>query len=429
MQHQIDPQSFGPNGAAMAEAVSTCVHCGFCLAACPTYQVLGQEADSPRGRIVLMKDVLEGTLEVEDAASHIDKCLGCLACEPACPSGVAYRDLITPYRAWSSEKRKRGIFDQVSDRLAGWTLPFPKRLRLAAKTSWMARKMAFALPTRMQAMVRLLPHQLPPKQNWDGVHQAIGKRRGRVALLTGCAQSVLAPDINTATIEVLTRNGIEVVVPTTSGKDSQTCCGALSWHLGDQKAASQFARSTLNAFPDDVDAIVTNAAGCGSGMHEYPMILAGTEDQQRAKQFAEKVYDVSAYLFQLGTVHKTISATIDSQTQKSPTKVAYQDACHLASAQGIRDAPRQLLTELDAVELVDIGENHLCCGSAGTYNVDQPEIADQLGKRKAERIIATQADIVASGNIGCLTQLSSHLGQKGSKIAVRHTMQVIRDHI
>ena len=415
MLHEIKPEEHGPLGSEMASAVSTCVHCGFCLAACPTYQELGQEADSPRGRIVLMKEVLEGTLPLETALPHIDPCLGCLACEPACPSGVPYRDLISPFRALSETKRTRTLGEKLRRALTQMTLPYPGRFRMAALSGRMAKPVAPWLPKSLRVMLDLLPAKLPAKQTWKEIHRAVGTKRARVALLTGCAQSVLDPDINTATIDVLTRNGVEVIVP-----KHQSCCGALSWHVGNLGQAQAFAKNNLQAFPDDVDAIITNAAGCGSGMQEYHLILKGTDDEQRAEAFRRQVCDVSVFLDRLGELQP-----IPDSGRK--LRVAYHDACHLANAQGVRSQPRKLLRLIPGVEICEIADSHLCCGSAGTYNIDQPEIADSLGQQKAEHVMATGPDVVASGNIGCSTQLSTHLARQGSAIPVRHTMQVLRD--
>jgi len=415
MLHEIDPSEHGPYGAEMAAAVSTCVHCGFCLAACPTYRELGQEADSPRGRIILMKEVLEGSLPLSEALPHIDPCLGCLACEPACPSGVPYRDLISPFRANAEPQRRRTLADRLRRALTQATLPYPSRFRWAAKAGRVAKLVSFLVPPSFRVMLDLLPARLPAKRTWPEINPAVGQRRGRVALLTGCAQSVLDPDINTATIDVLTRNGVEVIVPR-----GQSCCGALSWHVGNLKQAQKFAVNNLSAFPDNVDAVVTNAAGCGSGMDEYHLILKGTEYEERAQIFREKVIDVSVYLARLGDLQ-----TFDHSGQ--PQRIAYHDACHLANAQGVRAEPRQLLRMIPGVELCEIADAHFCCGSAGTYNIDQPEIAAALGQQKANNIIATGADIVATGNIGCLTQLANHLAKQDSPIEVRHTMQTLRD--
>jgi glycolate oxidase iron-sulfur subunit len=247
------------------------------------------------------------------------------------------------------------------------------------------------------------------------VTTARGERRARVALLAGCAQQVLDPDINVATIDVLTRNGVEVVVP-----ESQGCCGGLAWHTGDLAAARSFARRNLDAFPAEVDAILTNAAGCGSAMQEYHLILRGTPDEAKAEFFRKRVVDVSVFLAKLGLREKPAGTA-------APRTVAYHDACHLANAQGVRAEPRGLLHAIPGVKLCEIADGHLCCGSAGTYNLDQPETAASLGAQKARAVLATGAEVVASGNIGCLTQLRTHLEKLGSPVRVRHTMQVLRD--
>ncbi len=410
MLHAIPTDKLGPLGEPMAKAVSACVHCGFCLAACPTYRELGQEMDTPRGRIVLMKEVLEGTMNFEAAQPHVDRCLGCLACEPACPSGVPYRDLISPFRALAQSKFKRGIVERLRRFVTAQTIPYPQRFRLAMQFGSLAKAV---LPKRWQSMLELVPETLPAAQSWNEVYPAKGEKRGQVALLLGCAQQVLDPDINTATIEVLTRNGVEVVIP-----HSQGCCGGLAWHTGDLEAARAFARRNLDAFPADVDAILTNAAGCGSAMHEYHLVLRGTPDEARAESFRHRVMDVSVFLMRLG---------LREPLQDTPLKAAYHDACHLANAQNVRRQPRDLLKSISGLQLLELTDAHLCCGSAGSYNMDQPEIASSLGEQKAKAVIATGAEVMVSGNIGCLTQLQMHLKRLGSRIEVKHTMQILRD--
>ena len=417
MLHAIKPAEHGPLGEPMAHAVQTCVHCGFCLAACPTYQEFGQEMDSPRGRIVLMKQVLEGELPAKSAQVHIDRCLGCLACEPACPSGVPYRDLLSPFRAkMESEKQfKRTAGVRLRRWLAAQTSPVPLRFRIALAGAKVGRALQALVPAVLRPMLDLAPAKIPAAVKLPGVIPADGERRARVALLAGCAQQVLAPDINVATIEVLTRNGVEVLVPETQG-----CCGGLAWHTGDLVAARKFARRNLDAFSDDVDAILTNAAGCGSAMHEYHLILRGTPDEERAEIFRKRVMDVSVFLAKLGLREKPAGSSASQ-------KIAYHDACHLANAQGVHLEPRALLRAIPGVELCELSNPHLCCGSAGTYNLDQPDTAASLGAQKAAAVIATGAQVVASGNIGCLTQLRAHLEKIGSPVQVRHTMQVLRD--
>ena len=416
MQHTIKANEHGPLGAPMIHAVEACVHCGFCLAACPTYQEFGQEMDSPRGRIVLMKQVLEGNLAWSAAQPHVDRCLGCLACEPACPSGVPYRDLISPFRALAQEQEKfvRTPGEKLRRWLAARTIPFPGRFRLALLGAKMGKVFRPLVPNALRPMLELAPEHVPPAVKLAAVTPAQGERRARVALLAGCAQQVLDPDINVATIDVLARNGVEVVVPSAQG-----CCGGLAWHTGDLEAARAFARKNLDAFPADVDAILTNAAGCGSAMHEYHLILRGTPDEGRAEAFRKRVMDVSVFLTGLGLRELPRGG--------AARKVAYHDACHLANAQGVRAEPRSLLRAIPGVELCELPDAHLCCGSAGTYNLDQPETAASLGAQKARAVAGTGATVVASGNIGCLTQLKSHLGKQGAGVQVRHTLQVLRD--
>jgi glycolate oxidase iron-sulfur subunit len=415
MLHAIQSKEHGPLGDPMAHAVQSCVHCGFCLAACPTYLELGQEMDSPRGRIILMKQVLEGTLPAAAAQPHIDRCLGCLACEPACPSGVPYRDLISPYRAKVESQAVRTWGEKLRRWLAAQTIPFPARFRLALRGAAIGRALGALVPAVLRPMLALAPAAVPRAVALPRISPAQGPRRARVALLAGCAQQVLDPDINVATIDVLTRNGIEVLVPAAQG-----CCGGLAWHTGDLAAAQAFARRNLAAFPEDVDAILTNAAGCGSAMHEYHLILRGTPDESRAAAFCQRVVDVSVFLSKLGWSEKPLG-------WREPRSVAYHDACHLANAQNVRAEPRSLLRAIPGLELQEITNPHLCCGSAGTYNLDQPVIADSLGAQKAQAVIATGATTVATGNIGCLTQLRTHLARTNSPIRVQHTMQVLRD--
>lgn len=415
MLHSIRAEEHGPLAGAMIHAVEACVHCGFCLAACPTYRELGQEMDTPRGRIVLMKQVLEGQLPWASAQPHIDRCLGCLACEPACPSGVPYRDLISPYRTLARQHQKRPLAAQLQQTLAAQTIPYPQRFRAATWAGRLTKSLRPFVPAPLRPMLDLVPAEIPPAQTWPEISPAQGTRRARVALLLGCAQRVLDPDINTATIEVLTRQGIEVIAP-----PRQSCCGGLAWHTGDLPAAQAFARRNLNAFPADVDAILTNAAGCGSAMHEYPLLLRGTPDEPLATAFAQRVQDVSVFLAQLGFREPP-------PDRGRKTVIAYHDACHLANAQNVRAQPRALLNQIPGVELRELVDPHLCCGSAGTYNLDQPAIAASLGEQKARAILATGAQCVATGNIGCLTQLRAHLTRLGSPIPVRHTFQILRD--
>ncbi|MGH2545220.1 MAG: (Fe-S)-binding protein, partial [Ardenticatenaceae bacterium] len=360
MQHSIPVEQFGPEGQIMARAVSACVHCGFCLSACPTYQLLEEEMDSPRGRIVLMKEVLEGRLAAGEALPYIDRCLGCQACVPACPSGVPYGELLVTFRGQTGARRKTGDPpSSVFHRLLQETLPYPARFRLAARVGRWGSRFAGLLPESLSAMVTLLPDSLPPARPLPTLYPAEGKRRARVALLAGCVQQVLAPEINWATLRALARNGVETVIP-----GAQGCCGALSMHIGKVTRARAFAAANMRAFPEDVDAIITNAAGCGSGMREYEILFAGRTEAETARAFARRVRDVSVFLDELGLV--------SPPPLTQPLVVAYHDACHLAHAQGITEEPRRLLASIPNLTLIEIGEGThgdaplQCCGSAGT---------------------------------------------------------------
>jgi glycolate oxidase iron-sulfur subunit len=399
----------------MTHAVEACVHCGFCLAACPTYRELGQEMDTPRGRIVLMKQVLEGTLAWKAAQPHIDRCLGCLACEPACPSGVPYRDLITPFRALAESHFTHTTGQKVRRFLALQALPYPNRLRLAARLGHVVKPFSRFAPASLRPMLDLLPGSLPLRERWPAQVPAQGQRRARVALLLGCAQQVLAPEINSATIAVLTRSGVEVVIP-----QEQGCCGGLAWHTGDLNSARTAARQNLHAFPQDIDAIVTNAAGCGSALQEYALILRGMPEEAAGSALSKRAMDVTVFLARLGLREGL-------RPLQGTRKIAYHDACHLANAQNVRSEPRALLQSIPGIELIELANPEICCGSAGTYNLDQPAIAAALGMKKAQAAIATGADLLSTGNIGCLMQLRAHLMRAGSPLRVRHTMEVLAD--
>ncbi len=409
MQHKINLEQAGPRGQIMADAIQSCVHCGFCLAACPTYRLLGEEMDSPRGRIYLMKGVLENTVSMADAQPYLDRCLGCLGCVPACPSGVPYGELLMSYRALTEAKQKRPLLDKTARKLVVETLPYPNRFRTAARGGKIGKMAQKALPGQFQAMLNLLPDTLPKAKTLPEIYPAKGKRRARVALLAGCVQQVLAPEINWATLQVLAENGVETVIP-----QAQNCCGAILMHIGEDAHAQKLARHNLTVFPEDVDAIITNAAGCGSGMKEYNVLFANQSEADRANAFSKRVEDVTVFLAKLGLVAPA--------GLPRPLRAVYQDACHLRHAQGIVNEPRALLTAVANLTLVELSDDGLCCGSAGTYNLDQPAIAARLGRRKADLIQQTGAELLISGNIGCLTQLQAHLP---AGFPTLHTMQIL----
>jgi glycolate oxidase iron-sulfur subunit len=412
MQHNIKVESLEPLGEEIARAVEKCVHCGFCLPSCPTYRVLSNEMDSPRGRIILMKSVLEDIVDLDEALPYIDHCLGCLSCVTACPSGVQYNEMITPFKAFAAERRKRSLGDIAAHKLILETIPYPNRFRYAAGAGKYLKSVSSLLPKKMRDMIGMIPGSLPQTHDPPDIVQAEGVQRARVAFLSGCVQQALAPDINWATLRVLAKNGVEVVIP-----PEQNCCGALAIHTGDLRVARSLAANNIRTFTMDVDAIVTNAAGCGSGMKEYPLIFKGTELEQGAKLFAEKVQDISVFLENLGV--------ITPPGLKVPLNLAYQDACHLTHAQGVTVEPRELLGRIENVRLINLPESELCCGSAGTYNLEQPEIAQELGIRKANHIIRLGVDAVATGNIGCYVQLRSSIADSGINIPVLHTLEVL----
>ena len=296
-------------------------------------------------------------------------------------------------------------------------LPAPRLFSVAARLGQYAKPLAPLLPTALKSPLDLLPEHVPAMLNLPRVTPAQGKRRARVAFLVGCAQQALAPNFNAATLRVLSRNGVEVIIP-----EGQGCCGAAALHTGARDEALKLARNNLAAFnPAEYDAIVSNAAGCGAGLREYPEVLHGLPDEDAARQLAEKVMDISTFLARLsedGGLEPFLPTT-------RPLKIAYHDACHLAHAQGIRAEPRALLNLIPGVSLLEVPEGDLCCGSAGTYNLEQPELAAQLGERKARNVLSTQPDMVASGNIGCHTQIQSHLRRQGSPVPIHHTIEIL----
>jgi len=412
MQHRIPAGNLGAEGPAMLKAIEACVHCGFCLPACPTYESLAEEMDSPRGRIFLMKEVLEGGVALSEAAPYVDRCLGCLACEPACPSGVEYGSLLSPFRSMAVKEGTGSAWR----RLMRWTalkiLPYPSRLRKALFLGRFVRWGRRLLPASIRSMLELAPGPLPAAPTLETVTPAEGETRARVGLLLGCAQGVLAPAINEASVRVLSRNGVEVAVPAHQG-----CCGALGIHSGARQQARRMAQELFDIFDADLDAVLTNAAGCGSGISEYPVLFEGTEQAAEAGRFSSRVEDIAVFLDSLGPV--------PPGELRRPLRVAYQDACHLGHAQGIREQPRRLLELVAGLELVPVPDADSCCGSAGIYNIEQPHLAREIGDRKVDALLSTGAELVASGNIGCIMQLRSRLRERGLDLPVLHTMEVL----
>jgi glycolate oxidase iron-sulfur subunit len=351
-------------------------------------------------------------MTVDDVMPFVDRCLGCMACVTACPSGVQYGELLTPFRARAESTRSRPAVSKATRLLVRETLPYPARFRAGAALGKLGRPLQGVLPGAFASMLTLLPDSLPPADALPALVPAQGPRRARVALLAGCVQQVLAPSINWATVRVLARNGVEVVIPAGQG-----CCGSLSIHIGEDDQARALARANFAVFPTDVDAVITNAAGCGSGVKEYGLLFRGVEDAERAQAFSAKVRDISVFLAELGLV--------PPPPLPEALTLAYHDACHLAHAQRITAPPRQLLAAIPNVKLVEIADGELCCGSAGTYNIEQPALAAEIGRRKAENILATGAQAVATGNIGCMMQIRTHLQALGKPLPIWHTVEVL----
>jgi glycolate oxidase iron-sulfur subunit len=406
------------------EIIDQCVHCGFCLPVCPTYVLWNEEMDSPRGRIYLMKLAADGKSDMNPQwVSHFDSCLGCMACMTACPSGVDYGKLIEATRAQIERSHHRSIAEKLYRRFIFSTFTRPDRLRMLRLPLLAYQKSGVQvllrrtgilslLPKKVRAMEALMP-QLGASEFIPSVTPAQGSQRRRVGLLLGCVQREFFPQVNAATVRVLAAEGCEVVAP-----QDQPCCGALLVHAGEEASAVVLARKTIDAFESaNVDTIITNAAGCGSNVKEYGHLLR--DDPQyaaRAKAFSSKCKDVTEFL-----------AGLKPRAQRNPLKlrVAYHDACHLQHAQGIRLQPRSLLVNIPGIELLEIPEAAVCCGSAGIYNLVQPDAANALGDRKAQLIAPLNVDVIATGNPGCLLQLQSALARSGRKIPVVHTIQLL----
>jgi glycolate oxidase iron-sulfur subunit len=425
------PSAFDAHHPPAAELIEQCVHCGFCLPTCPTYALWGNEMDSPRGRIYLMKMASDGETQMTPQwVHHFDTCLGCVACMTACPSGVDYGKLIESTRAQiernfsgSLFKGPRSLFERLHRRLIFATFPHPSRLRLLrwpllgyqrSGLQTLVRKSGVLnlLPKHLRAMETLLP-TLGPSEAVAEVTPAVGKQRLRAGLLLGCVQRELLSPVNAATVRVLAEEGCEVVAP-----QSQSCCGALLVHAGEEASALEYARKTIDVFERaKVEVVVSNAAGCGSNVKEYGHLLRDdAQYAERARQFSAKCKDVTEVLAALEPRAKL---------HEVRGRVAFHDSCHLQHAQAVRAQPRGLLRQIPGLQLVEIPEGPICCGSAGIYNLVQPDAAEALGERKARIVAELNPDAVATGNPGCLLQLQSWLAKLGRNIPVVHTVQLL----
>ena len=408
--------------------IDSCVHCGFCLATCPSYRILGKEMDSPRGRIYLMDAINEGEIALNPATvEHFDSCLGCLACVSTCPSGVQYDKLISATRHQVERNYNRSLHDKLVRQLIFSLFPNPDLLRILLFPLLVYQKLGIskvlqatglikAISPRLAAMESILP-EITLKSFQDNLPDIIpakGEKRYRVGVILGCVQRLFFSGVNEATVRVLTANGCEVVIP-----KSQGCCAALPEHQGQTEQAKTLARQMIDSFADtNVDFVIINAAGCGHTLKEYGHILADDpEYAEKAKAFAAKVKDSQEFLANVG-----LTAKLSPLTDKNLTLV-YQDACHLLHSQKISVQPRQLLKQIPGVILKEPIDAALCCGSAGVYNMLQPEVAEELGKQKAENLINTGADLIASPNPGCSLQISKYL--QGKTISVMHPIELL----
>jgi glycolate oxidase iron-sulfur subunit len=415
--------AFDDHHPPSAALVGDCVHCGFCLPTCPTYVLWGEEMDSPRGRIYLMGQGLEGEPMTPTMVQHFDACLGCMACVTACPSGVQYDKLIETTRAQVERNFDRPKRDRALRSAIFSLFPYPRRLR--AVRPLLRAYQATGIPglLRRSGLLHTLSPTLasmealaPPLGRRETVPErtpARGEQRGTVGMLLGCVQREFFPGTNAATARVLAAEGFEVVAPAKQG-----CCGALSAHNGRAAEAQSFARSLVDTFEaSGVDWVVVNAAGCGSTMKEYADLLADDPAYaERAKAFTAKVRDVSEILVEQGTV---------ATRHPLPVTVAYHDACHLGHAQGIRAQPRELLRGIPGLDVKEIAEAEICCGSAGIYNILNPEPARELGDRKAANVLKTGASLLVTANPGCLMQVASSIERAGGHIALAHTVEVL----
>jgi glycolate oxidase iron-sulfur subunit len=413
---------------AYRDLIGDCVHCGFCLPACPTYVSWGNEMDSPRGRIDLMKGVHDGVIQLDrTVAAHFDACLGCMACVTACPSGVQYDLLIESTRAAIETKTRREPLDRAFRSLMFALMPYPGRLRLLAMPLIAYAKSGLQAVVRKSGILRGLPPRvaqldaLLPSLTFADLRRDVapftpaqnGPARAAVGLVAGCVQRAFFPNVNEATVRVLSAEGCDVCVPAGQG-----CCGALSLHSGRLDEAKRFARALIERFEAaPVETIVINAAGCGSTLKEYGELLANEPRYaERARAFSAKVRDVNEFL-----------VTLEPRAERGriDARVAYHDACHLAHAQRVREAPRTLLQSIPGLELLEIPQGEMCCGSAGTYNLFQPASAHEIGERKADNVASVAPDMLASANPGCTIQIQSILRERGASLPAAHPIELL----
>lgn len=409
------------------DLIKDCVHCGFCLSACPTYLETGNELDSPRGRIYLMNSAVNGEIPIDGSlVKHLDMCLGCLACEPACPSGVQYGSLIEAGRSQIERRYERSAFDKYYRSLIFSLFPYPNRMKLMLPVFYIYQKLGLRtliqstgiinrISQKLGNMEAMLPNVKSPvfPPEMPEILHAKGKKRYRVALLSGCVQSVFFSKTNDATVRVLRENGCEIVVP-----QNQSCCGALSVHSGRLSEGRKFAKQTIKTFEGlDIDAFIINSAGCGSTIKDYSELLKDDPEYSvRALALSEKTKDIMEFLSDTG---------IQGDLKELNIKVTYQDACHIGHAQRIKEQPREVLKQIPGLELVEMPEADLCCGSAGIYNLVQPEMSQNLLLRKMRNVKRNKVNYLVAGNPGCLLQIQKGIKQEGLSIKTAHPIELL----
>ncbi|MGB5595334.1 MAG: (Fe-S)-binding protein [Crocosphaera sp.] len=427
---QEEIKGFDAKNPPKQELIDSCVHCGFCLSTCPSYRVIGKEMDSPRGRIYLMDAINKGQAALDETTTqHFDSCLGCLACVSTCPSGVQYDSLIAATRPQVERNKPRNFTDKIIRSIIFNIFPYPQRLQIFLPLLWVYQKLGIQKIVRttgllkrffprLAAMESILPEITLKSfnQTYPDVIPAQGEKRYRVGMVLGCVQRLFFSPVNEATVRVLTANGCEVVIPKTQG-----CCAALPAHQGQEKQAQALAKQMIDSFANTgVDCIIINAAGCGHTLKEYGHILADdVEYKNKGEQFSNQVKDVQEFLAEIG-----LTTPLSSVTDED-LPLVYQDACHLLHGQKISLEPRQLLQQIPGITLKEPIDAALCCGSAGVYNMLQPEVADELGKQKVNNLVNTGAKLIASPNPGCSLQIKKHLDLQGKKIHLMHPIELL----
>ena len=431
LQSDLDHSSFDSKNPPSPELIGACVHCGFCLSTCPSYRVIGKEMDSPRGRIYVMDAINNGEASLNQTSSqHFDTCLGCLACVTTCPSGVRYDKLIAATRPQVERNIPRSLPDKLIRSLIFNLFPYPNRLRPLLIPLFIYQKLGFnklicssklldKISPRLAAMESILPEITVDSfsNNYPNIIPAEGEKRYRVGLILGCVQRIFFSSVNMATIRVLTANGCEVVIPKTQG-----CCAALPEHQGQTEQAHALAKQMIDSFVNTgVDAVIINAAGCGHTLKEYDNILQDDSEYcDKAKEFSNKVKDVQEFLANVG-----LTAKLYPLVEEEELTIVYQDACHLLHGQKISLEPRKLLLKIPGVKLREPIDAALCCGSAGVYNMLQPETANELGEQKVENLLNTGAELIASPNPGCSLQIKKHLDLQGNNMSLMHPIELL----